>query len=76
MQSLSIPLGRSTNAIGISDPMDVLAPGEIHLAFSKDFHDEKSGEIISFLHNKDVLVARHPTLRRSDMQKVSVFMFY
>lgn len=75
MQNLSIPLGRSTNAIGISDPTGVLAPGEIHLAFSKDFHDEKSGEIISILHNKDVLVARHPTLRRSDIQKVGGFLF-
>ncbi|KAL9095038.1 MAG: hypothetical protein Q9165_002640 [Trypethelium subeluteriae] len=70
IQGSSIPLGLSTNAIGIADPKDVLAPGEIHLAFSQDFHDEKSGQSLSFLNKKDVLVARHPCMRRSDMQKV------
>ena len=63
MQNLSVPLGRSTNAIGIADPYDILAPGEIHLAFSKDFHDERSGEQVLYLDQKEVLVARHPTLR-------------
>ncbi|KAL9069775.1 MAG: hypothetical protein Q9157_006054 [Trypethelium eluteriae] len=70
IQGSSIPLGLSTNAIGIADPKDVLAPGEIHLAFSQDFHDEKSGQTLSFLNKKDVLVARHPCMRRSDIQKV------
>ncbi|KAI9660480.1 MAG: hypothetical protein M1821_009830 [Bathelium mastoideum] len=70
VRKLSVPLSRSTNAIGIADPEGVLAPGEIHLAFSREFHDERSGELISYLHQKTALVARHPTLRRSDIQKV------
>jgi len=47
----------------------ILAPGEVHLASSAPFVDEESGE--SWLHLEgEVLVARHPTLRPNDIQKV------
>ncbi|KAI9687656.1 MAG: hypothetical protein M1820_010413 [Bogoriella megaspora] len=70
LRTLSIPLGRSTNTIAIADPYGILAPGEIHLAFSQTFRDEQSGEDIMYLDSREALVARHPTLRRSDIQKV------
>jgi hypothetical protein len=68
--SLSVRVGRSTNAIGIADPIGVLEPGEIHLAFSENFIIEASGESLPFLDNIELVVARHPALRRSDVQKV------
>jgi hypothetical protein len=70
VQSLRIRLNRSTMVMGISDPTKTLRPGEIHLAFSQAFVDEDSGSFDFFLHEREVLVARHPALRRSDIQKV------
>lgn len=71
VQSLKVPLGRSTHILGVADPTGTLNPGEVHLAFSKNFPDEQSGECYPFLSNKDVLIARHPALRPSDIQRVS-----
>lgn len=68
--SLSVRVGRSTNAIGIADPIGILKPGEVHLAFSENFVQEAWGESLPFLNNVEVIVARHPALRRSDVQKM------
>lgn len=64
-------MARTTSVMGIADPLGVLEPGEIHLSFSRGFYDEVSGESYPCLDRKEVLVARHPTLRSSDIQKVS-----
>lgn len=66
---LTVPLGRSSNLWGIADPCNTLEPGEVHLNFSTNFQDEKSGEVYPLLDGRDVLIARHPALRRSDIQK-------
>jgi hypothetical protein len=68
-QKLRIPLGKSTFLFGIADPLGVLAPGEIHIKFSTTFHDEEESYLS--LDNIDVLVARQPACRRSDLQKVT-----
>ena len=57
--------------MGVADPKGVLQPGEIHLSFSRGFNDESSGESYPCIDGREVLIARHPTLRRSDIQKVS-----
>ncbi|KAF2665358.1 hypothetical protein BT63DRAFT_62686 [Microthyrium microscopicum] len=69
MKSLSIPLARSTMVMGIADPYRVLKPGEIYLSFSHGFEDADNERILSLM-GRDVLVARHPALRPSDIQKV------
>ncbi|THY88603.1 hypothetical protein D6C95_07026 [Aureobasidium pullulans] len=66
---LKIYLGKSAMALGVADPTGCLKPGEIHMAFSETFRDEASGEVWSHLKG-EVLVARHPSLRCSDIQKV------
>ena len=71
VRSISIRVNRSTNVIGIADPIGVLEPGEIHMAFSHPMVDESSGEITSFLKDQAAVVTRHPCLRISDIQKVS-----
>jgi RNA dependent RNA polymerase len=66
-RGLKISLPKSTIVIGIADPLKLLQPGEIFLSFSHGFPigedrvDHLSGE---------VLVSRHPAMRRSDIQKV------
>jgi len=70
IRSLSVRIGRSTNLIGIADPVGVLQPGEIQLSFSQTFHDATTQASWPYLSDMDVLVARHPALRRSDVQKV------
>lgn len=69
-KSLSVPLGRATNLYGLADPLGVLEPGEIHVQFSQNFEDEHLGERYSNLDDLDLLVARQPACRRSDVQKV------
>ena len=66
---LKIRLPKSTMVFGIADPTGALKPGEVYLGFSESFRDETTGESWPFL-NGEVLVARHPSLRRSDIQKV------
>ncbi|KAF2086382.1 hypothetical protein K490DRAFT_66937 [Saccharata proteae CBS 121410] len=65
-----IPVARSTFVLGIADPIGVLAPGQVHLMFSQNFSDDVTGESKMYLDNLEVLVARHPALRNSDIQKV------
>ncbi|KAL1641810.1 hypothetical protein SLS58_005852 [Diplodia intermedia] len=69
-QNVRVPLPRCTYIKGVADPSGILAPGEIHVHFTKSFIDEASGECLSFLDNRQVIVARNPALRRSDIQKV------
>ncbi|GAB7341755.1 hypothetical protein MBLNU457_g0088t1 [Dothideomycetes sp. NU457] len=68
-QKLKIKLSKSTYAYGVPDVDGVLAPGEIYVATSKPYEDDEAGEF-GFCLQGPVLVARHPTLRNSDMQKV------
>ena len=67
-----IPLAQTTSVMGIADPLGVLEPGEVHLTFSRGFYDATSGESYPCLDGREILVARHPTLRSSDIQKVSI----
>jgi len=64
--SLNIPIAQSTSVYGVADPFGCLAPNEIHLSFSTNFGDEP----YPWLDNVSALVARHPALRPSDIQKV------
>lgn len=66
---LKVRLPKSTSVYGIADPTGCLKPGEVYLGFSETFRDESTGEAWSSLRG-EVLVARHPSLRRSDIQKV------
>ncbi|KAF1343873.1 RNA dependent RNA polymerase-domain-containing protein, partial [Delphinella strobiligena] len=68
-EKLKVRLPSSTSVYGIADPTGSLKPGEIYLGFSKTFRDETENADWSFLCG-EVLVARHPSLRRSDIQKV------
>lgn len=66
---MKIRLAKSAMALGVADPTGCLKLGEIHMAFSETFRDEVSGEVWSHLKG-EALVARHPSLRCSNMQKV------
>jgi hypothetical protein len=68
--SFRVQLPRSTIVMGIADPTGLLQPGEIQLMFTSPIINDISGECFPFLDNKEVLVARHPSLRHSDIQKV------
>jgi hypothetical protein len=67
---LRTPLGKSTFLFGIADPLGVLKPGEVHVQFSSRFTDEVTEESFIHLKNTNVLLARQPACRRSDIQKV------
>ncbi|KAK5122624.1 hypothetical protein LTR85_003887 [Meristemomyces frigidus] len=68
-----VRLNKSTSLIGICDPSGTLNPGEVHIAFSSGgFKDEATGETWSTLHGLEILVARNPSLRNSDIQKARV----
>jgi hypothetical protein len=69
-QKLKTPLGRATFLYGIADPLGVLEPGEVHVDFSSPFVDEINGSTFRALSNMDLLVARQPACRYSDIQKV------
>ncbi|PVH93172.1 hypothetical protein DM02DRAFT_619483 [Periconia macrospinosa] len=69
-QKLKIPLGRAAYLFGVADPLGVLAPGEVHVHFSEPFVDEATIRTFRALNNIDLLVARQPACRRSDIQKV------
>jgi len=66
---LKVPLSKSTNVYGIADPCGVLAPGEVHMEFSSLFEDKLTGSRFRALEG-DILVARQPACRRSDIQRV------
>jgi hypothetical protein len=67
---LRTPLGKSTYLFGIADPLRVLNPGEVHVQFSSRFTDDLTEESYLRLKDMNVLVARQPACRRSDIQKV------
>lgn len=69
-QKLRIPLGKSAFLYGVADPLGVLAPGEVHIQFSRPFIDDMTEEHFRYLNDIDLLVARQPACRRSDIQKV------
>jgi len=63
-------VGCSTYVFAVADPIGCLKPGEIHLTFSESFVDQQSGFCDMMLHRIDLVVARQPALRGSDIQKV------
>ncbi|CAA9960971.1 RNA-directed RNA polymerase 2 [Pyrenophora teres f. maculata] len=67
---LRVPLAKSTFLFGIVDPLGVLEPGEIQVQFSSSFADDTTDEKYLCLRDMEVLVARQPACRRSDIQKV------
>lgn len=69
---LRVPLRKSTFVFGIADPYRVLKPGEVHMGFSTPFTDELTGGRLRSLEKMEILVARQPACRRSDIQKVRV----
>ncbi|KAJ4346166.1 hypothetical protein N0V95_005630 [Ascochyta clinopodiicola] len=72
--TLRAPLGKATYLYGVADPLGVLEPGEIHVQFSSSFVDEMTDEKYLNLRGHDVLVARQPACRRSDMQKLQAII--
>lgn len=70
IQKLKIRVGQSASAFVIADPLGVLEENEIHVGFSESFVDEVSGFEGTVLDGREVLVARHPALLPSDIQKV------
>ena len=67
---LRVPLAKSAYLFGVADPFGVLEPGEIQVQFSSSFIDENTDEKYLCLRSVEALVARQPTCRRSDIQKV------
>jgi hypothetical protein len=68
--SMSFMCVQSTSVVGIADPLGVLKPGEVHLSLSRPLVHEASQQRLDVFAGKNVLVARDPTLRPSDIQKV------
>lgn len=69
-QKLRAPLGKATSLLGLADPESVLSPGEVHVRFSSPFFDDFSRKTFRHLDGLEVLVARQPACRPSDIQKV------
>lgn len=69
-QKLRAPLGKATFLLGVADPEGVLEPGQVHVRFSSTFVDEYEQESYNQLDGFEILVARQPACRRSDIQKV------
>ncbi|KAH6644503.1 RNA dependent RNA polymerase-domain-containing protein [Boeremia exigua] len=67
---LKTPVGKATHLFGVADPLGVLKPGEIHVQFSSSFVDELTDEKYLNLNGHNLLVARQPAVRNSDIQKV------
>lgn len=67
---LKTPLGKATYLYGVADPLGVLEPGEVHIQFSSSFVDDVTDEKYLNLKGHNLLVARQPAVRNSDMQKV------
>ncbi|KAL1651490.1 hypothetical protein SLS61_005441 [Didymella pomorum] len=67
---LKTPLGKATYLFGVADPIGVLQPGEVHIQFSSSFVDEVTDEKYLNLKGHNLLVARQPAIRNSDIQKV------
>ncbi|KAF2259344.1 hypothetical protein CC78DRAFT_586077 [Lojkania enalia] len=75
-KKLRVPLGKATFLFGIADPLGVLRPGEIHVQFSTTFIDDMTNETYRGLDNLEVLVARQPACRPSDIQKVRAIVLH
>jgi hypothetical protein len=69
-EKLRAPLGKATFLFGLADPLGVLQPGEVHVHFSQPFLDEFDRKTYRNLGGEDVLIARQPACRRSDIQKM------
>jgi hypothetical protein len=69
-EKLCAPLGKAVYLLGLPDPLGVLKPGEVHVQFSKPFLDEYGRNTYRNLAGEEVLVARQPACRRSDIQKM------
>jgi hypothetical protein len=67
---LKTPLGKATYLYGVADPLGVLKPGEVHVQFSSTFVDNVTDEKYLTLKEHELLVARQPAIRQSDIQKV------
>lgn len=74
-QKLRAPLGSATFLLGLADPEGVLEPGQVHISFSLPFVDEFSRQTYRHLDGLEVLIARQPACRRSDIQKVRVVTY-
>jgi hypothetical protein len=61
---------KSTLLFGLADPVGVLRPGEVHLSLTRPLEDDETKEQFDHFAGNDVLIARDPTIRGSDMQKV------
>jgi hypothetical protein len=61
---------KSVLLLGLADPIGVLKPGEVHLSLMRPLEDEKTREQFDQFAESEVLIARDPTIRGSDMQKV------
>ncbi|KAJ8606051.1 hypothetical protein MRB53_041249 [Persea americana] len=59
----------STMLFGVPDPTGKLEPGQIHVSFSGALKHGGQRNIVKDLAGRQVIVARDPTLRPSDMQK-------
>ncbi|KAH7071682.1 RNA dependent RNA polymerase-domain-containing protein [Paraphoma chrysanthemicola] len=69
-QKLRAPLGKATFMYGIADPKGVLQPGEVHIQFSTPFNDPYTGISFRNLQSLEILSARQPACRASDIQKL------
>lgn len=70
-ERMHIQIGQSTYALMIPDFMGVLEEDEIHLGFSSNFTDSKSGFSDTMVDGCDVLIARNPAALPSDVHRVS-----
>ena len=61
---------KSTLIFGLADPVGVPRPGEVHLSLTRPLEDDETREQFDQFAGNDVLIARDPTIRGSDMQKV------
>ncbi|KAL6707441.1 hypothetical protein ACN47E_004011 [Coniothyrium glycines] len=69
-QKLQAPLGKSTYLFALADPEGCLKPGEVHVQFSSPFVDGSSGSTYRNLDGLEIVIARQPACRDSDIQKV------
>ncbi|OQO05852.1 hypothetical protein B0A48_09947 [Cryoendolithus antarcticus] len=68
---IGAPCSSSTTVVGIADHMGQLEPGEVYFALSQPLsRGEGEDKVCSVFTGKEVLVARHPTLRGSEIQRV------
>ncbi|KAK3725366.1 hypothetical protein LTR37_000336 [Vermiconidia calcicola] len=68
LKSIRVQLPQSTMALVVTDNEGILKPGEVHLKFSNPFQDSNGWPLTELC--GPVLVARNPSARPSDIQKV------